>query len=167
MAPCDDMVGRLIDKGSDSMGRWSFCKYAGKDGKIITAVTVYQVCIRPTNAVGNTAFHQQELSIATEAQDQDVELTHGPQPRLRFRHDLLKFLHALRRAGESVVLMGDFNDDICSGNSTMQRLFQDRALQFIDVIGRCHPHLQQLSTYIRGTKRLDFILVTHVVCTKL
>eukprot|EP00980_Cylindrotheca_fusiformis_P016915 scaffold5139_cov100-Cylindrotheca_fusiformis.AAC.1 len=157
----DNLVGRLIDKGSDSMGRWTFCKYAGKNGKVITVVTVYQVCMRPTNVVGNTAFHQQQLSIATEAQDNDVELTHGPQPRIRFHNDLVNFLRRLRRKGESIVLMGDFNDDICSGSSPMQRLFQDRDLQFVDIIGRCHPHTQSLSTYIRGTKRLDFILITQ------
>eukprot|EP00980_Cylindrotheca_fusiformis_P016561 scaffold4965_cov87-Cylindrotheca_fusiformis.AAC.3 len=156
----DEFVGRIVDKGSDHMGRWSYVKYAGKAGKIITVVTAYQVCIRPTNAVGNTAFHQQVQQIATEAQQADSTIP-TPQPRLRFRMDLIRFLHELKRSGESIILMGDFNEDIGDSRSKLQRLFQDERLKLVDIVGRQHPSTLSLPTYIRGTKRLDFILLTE------
>eukprot|EP00980_Cylindrotheca_fusiformis_P027514 scaffold20799_cov73-Cylindrotheca_fusiformis.AAC.3 len=149
-----------MDKGSHHMGRWSFVKYAGKAGKVITVVTAYQVCVRPTNEVGNMAFHQQVQHIATEAQQSGITIS-APQPRLRFRTDLLKFLHELKRSGESIILMGDFNEDIGDSRSKLQRLFQDDRLKLVDIIGRQHPSTLALPTYIRGSKRLDFILLTE------
>eukprot|EP00980_Cylindrotheca_fusiformis_P017822 scaffold5640_cov132-Cylindrotheca_fusiformis.AAC.1 len=155
----ENLVGRLSDKGYDDMGRWSYCKYAGKLGKVVTIVTIYQVCSRPTNEFGNTAYHQQVQQMAQQALDANQTIQ-SPQPRIRFRTDLLRFLRACRRAGESLILMGDFNEDIGSGDSKLQCLFQDQDLRLIDIIGRCHPSTQQLPTYIRGSKRLDFVLIT-------
>eukprot|EP00980_Cylindrotheca_fusiformis_P020498 scaffold7555_cov72-Cylindrotheca_fusiformis.AAC.3 len=156
----DDMVGRVIDKGADPMGRWSFCKYAGKNKTVVTIITAYQVCRRPTNEIGNTAFHQQSLQMAQEALQQNRTIP-TPQPRLRFKADLLKFLRGLRLAGESLILMGNFNEDITDLHSNLQQLFQDPTLELIDVIGRSHPQTRKLSTYIRGTTRLDFVLISR------
>eukprot|EP00980_Cylindrotheca_fusiformis_P014992 scaffold4112_cov60-Cylindrotheca_fusiformis.AAC.10 len=142
------------------MGQWLFTRYKGKEGKIISVITVYQVCSRPTNEVGNTAYHQQVQQMAQESLQQDTTIS-APQPQLRFRHDLLRLLLEFRRKGDSIILMGDFNEDIGDHASQLQRLFQDDRLQLIDIIGQRHPTTLNLPTYIRGSKRgLDFILVS-------
>ena len=38
----NDLVGRVLDRGGDDMGRWTFIRYAGKNDKFLTIVTVYQ-----------------------------------------------------------------------------------------------------------------------------
>jgi hypothetical protein len=62
----DDLVSRLLSKGKDPLGRWSYCKYSGRNEKIIAVITIYQVCIRPTNRTGNRAYHQQVAQMAME-----------------------------------------------------------------------------------------------------
>ena len=156
----DDLVTRLFSKGTDPLGRWSFCKYSGRHGKLISVITVYQVCVRPTNKVGNTAYHQQVAQIALENMEQNIPSPSPPQPRSRFRRDLLRLLKGWRLAGDSIILLGDFNDDILQPNSPLQALFQDRDLQFMDILGHRHPSTKSLPTYIRGIKRLDYALIT-------
>eukprot|EP00980_Cylindrotheca_fusiformis_P031495 scaffold26462_cov166-Cylindrotheca_fusiformis.AAC.1 len=56
--------------------------------------------------------------------------------------------------------MGDFNEDIGETNSNLHQLLQDANLQLIDIIARNHPHTQHLPTYIRGSTRLDFVLLS-------
>jgi hypothetical protein len=44
-----DIVGRIKERGSDSMGRWSWLKLIGRNKRLITVISAYQVCTRPTN----------------------------------------------------------------------------------------------------------------------
>jgi hypothetical protein len=80
----DDLVSRLLSKGNDPLGRWSYCKYSGRNGKIIAVITIYQVCVRPTNKTGNTAYHQQFAQMAMENMDNNSPPAPTPQPRSRF-----------------------------------------------------------------------------------
>jgi hypothetical protein len=57
-----DGVARVKESGSDNLGRWTYIKLAGKENCIITIITVYQVCNKPTMAVNQdkcTAHAQQ------------------------------------------------------------------------------------------------------------
>ena len=47
--------GRLESQGSggDTLGRWSFIHLRRKNGPPVTIISVYQVCPRPTNVLGN------------------------------------------------------------------------------------------------------------------
>jgi hypothetical protein len=47
-----DMIGRIKDKGSDTLSRWSWMKLVGKAQKIITIILAYQECICPMNRTG-------------------------------------------------------------------------------------------------------------------
>ncbi len=44
-------VARVKETGSDDLGRWTYIKLAGKDNKVITVITVYQVCNKPMTAI--------------------------------------------------------------------------------------------------------------------
>ena len=56
-----EVVSRLEPNGidEDPMGRWTCLHMRRKNLPPLTIVTAYQVCPRPTNALGNTAYHQQ------------------------------------------------------------------------------------------------------------
>jgi hypothetical protein len=55
-----DIVGRVKERGSDSLGRWTWLKLIGRNNRLITVISAHQVCVRPTYSTGTTAYHQQE-----------------------------------------------------------------------------------------------------------
>jgi hypothetical protein len=44
-----DIIGRIKEKGSGTLGHWTWVKLVGKEQKIITIISAYQVCKHPTN----------------------------------------------------------------------------------------------------------------------
>jgi len=69
-------VGRIEPngRGGDKMGRWSYVHLRRKKMKPLTIITIYQVVKQPTNAIGNTAWHQQRLAL-------DAQNKHDTHPR--------------------------------------------------------------------------------------
>ena len=78
-----DLVGRLAPqaKGSDKLGRWSYLHFRRKNLSPVTIISAYQVCPRPTNVIGNTAYHQQIRLLHASGQ-------HNIHPRQAFIRDL-------------------------------------------------------------------------------
>jgi hypothetical protein len=85
MVSQDDIVGRMVATGDDRMGRWSWIKLSGSHGKRINFIVVYQVCFRPTNKTGITAYHQQENILRLEHKDDG-------HPRKHSQKDLISLL---------------------------------------------------------------------------
>jgi hypothetical protein len=98
-----DVVGRIKDRGSDSMGRWSWFKLIGRDKRLITVISAYQVCTRPTYSTGSTAYHQQESLLRQKG-------IHKPKPRKYFHRDLNEFVRISKSRQELIILVGDFNE---------------------------------------------------------
>jgi hypothetical protein len=60
----DNYVGRVVETGSDiEMGRWSYQRLLGKNGRKIIVVSVYQVCNQNANRVGARTVFAQQLSL--------------------------------------------------------------------------------------------------------
>jgi hypothetical protein len=36
-----DMIGRIKDRGSDNLGRWTWMNLVGKDKKLLTIISAY------------------------------------------------------------------------------------------------------------------------------
>jgi hypothetical protein len=149
-----NIVGRIIERGGDRLGRWSFIRYAGTGHRTIMVVSAYQVCTRPTNLHGTTAFHQQQ---AIFQQERRANIA----PRKNFCHDLTKALLMWKTRGDSIILMGDFNEDITLPKSGMSALLHDSNLELVDIIGHTHSSAVGVPTYLRGTTRLDFALISR------
>jgi hypothetical protein len=56
-----NITGRVRAHDSDPHGRWSYMTLNGTAGAITMIISAYQVCTKPTNAQGITAYHQQNL----------------------------------------------------------------------------------------------------------
>jgi hypothetical protein len=149
-----NLVGRIIDRGGDSLGRWSFIRYTGIGHRTVMVVSAYQVCVRPTNTHGTTAFHQQQAIFQRERRS-DIN------PRSNFKKDLMTALQIWKARGDSIVLMGDFNEDLTEVNSGMSSILHDCTLELVDIIGQMHPSALGVPTYLRGTTRLDFALISR------
>jgi hypothetical protein len=81
------------------MGRWTFTKFMGRAEKVITIISVYQVC--NNNRSSTTAYHQQQSALIQHG-------TSNPKPRKQFQNDLHQFLRTSQSNGESIILVGDF-----------------------------------------------------------
>ena len=151
-------VGRLEPrngKHSNPMGRWSYIHLCRKQKPPITAYTLYQVCLNPTNAIGHTAWHQQRLAL----NQQNRTSTH---PRQVFIKDLttsVKNFQALNH--DDIITGGDFNETTKKHNSGLLKLITTTNL--IDPFLIMHPTLPTFNTYNRGTTRIDTILCSSSI----
>jgi exonuclease III len=152
----DDIVGRMVATGDDRMGRWAWTKLSGSRGKRINFIVVYQVCSRPTNKTGITAYHQQENILR-------LEHKADGRPRKHFQKDLISLLKTWQQNGESIILVGDLNEPLVPDSSNMAKVAQD--LDLVDIFHHRHPHLPAPATYIRGSQRIDYALISQDICT--
>jgi hypothetical protein len=142
-------IGRIKSRGNDELGRWTYVKLFGRSDKVITLISAYQVC---NNArTGTTAYHQQQSALI-QCGDK------LPNPRRQFQHDLRKFLRQCQANSESIILVGDFNENLDINTSGTAKLCEEHEL--VDIFAARHPDIEEFSTYIRGTKRIDYYLVS-------
>lgn len=71
-------------KGGDTLGRWTYTSFRRKHLPPVTVISVYQVCPRPTNVIGNTAYHQQQRALNKAGR--------SLSPRKAFMTDLTQFI---------------------------------------------------------------------------
>jgi hypothetical protein len=100
-------VSRVTETGSADLGRWTYIKLSGKEGKIITFITVYQVCKKSPVAADRDSCtaHSQQRAILIQQNKTD------PSPIKHFRKDLESFLQTCHSRKELLVLFGDFNNN--------------------------------------------------------
>jgi hypothetical protein len=67
----------------------------------------------------------------------------------------------MKQRNEHIILVGDFNEPLDAGNSNMAKICQDIGLA--DVFSIRHPHLPEPATHIRGSRRIDYFLVSASV----
>lgn len=148
------ITGRLEPKGrgSDRMGRWSYIHLRRKNSPPITVISAYQVCFRPTNQLGNTAYHQQQRLLSKEGR-------HHLHPRKAFIQDLSAFVTNLLEKQHDIILGGDFNESLDDKNSGILRLAMSNNL--VDAFTMRFPNYQQsFGTHEKGQRRIDLTLIS-------
>jgi len=148
-----DVASRLEPqgKGGDPMGRWSYLHLRRKDSPPITIISAYQVCPRPTNLLGNTAYHQQLRAL------QSAE-RYNLHPRQAFIQDLGEFLGHLQSRGHDIIVGGDFNESLEDRNSGIHRLVTTHNLT--DPFLVRFPNHHTFGTHSMGHRRIDSVYVT-------
>ena len=144
-------TGRVLEMGSDSMGRWVYMRLNGGRGRIITVVCTYQVGKKSVKAAGDETAIAQQWSMMKQSG------RHEPH-RLRHHHsrDLVNFVKECQTKGEHVVVGGDFNDTTGENDSGLTRLCSECGLQ--DPQFETHGHTN-FKTHIKGSKCIDYILL--------
>lgn len=148
-----DLVGRQEPRGrgGDQMGRWSYINLRRKNMAPVTIISAYQVCPRPTNLIGNTAYHQQRRAL-------NIAGLSNLHPRRAFIQDLSNFIGTLRTKGHDVILGGDFNESLEDKRSGILQLATRHNLTDPFLIR--FPDTRQFGTHSMGTKRIDYVFVT-------
>jgi hypothetical protein len=147
-------IGQITKNGlgGDAMGRWSYIHLKRHQKPPVTIISIYQVCINPTNPIGSTAWHQQRRAL-----DQANRST--THPRTAFIDDLISFITSLQRDKHDIIVGGDWNDYLNAPNSSLVRLCT--TLQLVDPWLTHFPENPSFATHERGTQRIDSVLVSH------
>jgi hypothetical protein len=124
----------------------------GHADTVITYITAYQVCKKPTNTQGITTYHQQATAFSREHRK-------NTNSRHNFRHDPIKFVKSLQTRGHHLILTGDFNEHMLENNTSLQQISQQ--CQLLDIWKQKSPHQDEPSTYIPGSKRIDYTLISR------
>ena len=119
----------------------------------VMVISTYQVVDVDPTKVGDSTYANQLAGYYT---SQDCEDPH----RLRKHHsdDLLTYMKNLQTNGHSIILAGDLNESLGDDPAGMSRLVVECHL--IDPYSDRHGSTQ-FTTYQRGQKVLDYILVTR------
>ena len=148
-----NLIGRVRTTYSDEMGRWSGFELVGKCNKSIHVLTCYRVCQLHATTGTRTSYHQQRTMMDDKGIDPTVS------PRDQFDKDLCALVKSWHSRGDFMILMGDFNEQIGDNGDGMMNVLN--AGQLVDVIAHKHGNETFFSTYDRGSKQLDYILVSH------
>ena len=145
--------GRIRSMHKDPAGRWVSVTFNRTRSAPITVISTYQVVDVDPTAVGDSKYANQLAGFYT------ADKRHQPH-RLRKHHsdDLTTFVKDLQRDGHSVLLAGDFNESLGEELTGMSSLASE--CQLIDAVVDWHGPMQ-FTTYQRGQKVLDYILVSQ------
>ena len=148
-----DVVGRqeTQGRGGDPLGRWSYIHLRRKFKPPVTIISAYQVCPRPTNIMGNTAYHQQRRALNAMGES-------SLHPRQAFIRDLSSFLKILRTKGHDIILGGDFNEALTDKQSGILRLINTHNM--LDPFLTRFPHHDTFCTHSMGQKRIGYVFIT-------
>ena len=99
-------ASRCLDSGQDStgMGRWTWQRLRGKEGKIITQITAYRV--PQETPPGPTSAYMQQWDHMI---GKDIV---NPDPKGQFLVDLEEFIMERRILGEHIILALDANEPL-------------------------------------------------------
>ena len=156
MITAGNASGRVIKKGSDSLGRWTYQYFACKDSKCLVIITAYQPCKQSLYSNGkiqsNTVTAQQTSMLLSNDDSRS--------PRKAFVEDLDQFVQLLKNEGNRVMIVGDFNEALYEQNSGIQRVMVNNNL--CDVMWKALRN-DSFSTHLTGSKRIDYVLADHEV----
>jgi hypothetical protein len=145
------LVGRIRDTITDPYGRWCGCTLIGRDNKEIMILTAYNVSQYKNAKVGeDTLFNQQTALYKLN----DIR---EPDPKKIFITDLTEIVRKARKEDKDIILTGDFNELVGDDPNGMAKVLSAGNL----ADAHSHQHgAAEISTYTRGTKRLDYVFVT-------
>jgi hypothetical protein len=176
----DRRTPKVLEKGEDpyGLGRWSYITLRGKNSMKITIITAYRVNQKtPSSAGPKTAFMQQYGAIQTELLKQNI-VNHSPDPHRQFILDLHAWIGHLQTDDHQIILNLDNSEDLYLADGLVQKLPYDatkltssgthdgslRTLAIscglIDILSIHHSERPFPPTYIRGKKRIDYMLIS-------
>ena len=134
-----------MDKGEDKslLGRWAWTRFEGKDKRRLRVITLYRPCI---NGGSRSAYAQQLRWLMKENKSRT--------PRAALLEDLKAEVDGWRDNGESIIIMGDFNEDVRSKHLDDWRLSMNLREVLLDGLG----DNEAPSTHERGKNPIDSIM---------
>jgi hypothetical protein len=136
----------------DDLGRWVSATITGSEGQQATIFSCYNVVNTTIANSGPSTVYAQQYQLLRLTGD----LT--PNPRRRFIDDLHMDLANRRRKEEELINCGDFNEQLGANSQLMARIAGRHDL--FDVHQQRLGDTSNAPTYMRGTKKLDYVLAS-------
>jgi hypothetical protein len=145
------LVGRIRDTITDPYGRWCGYTLIGRDNKEIMVLTAYNVSQYKNAKVGEDTLFNQQIALYK------MNNIREPDPKQIFINDLKELVIKARREDKDIILTGDFNELVGDEPNGMTKVLSAGGL----TDAHSHQHGEvDITTYTRGTKRLDYVFVT-------
>jgi hypothetical protein len=147
--------GRVVNHGTDPLGRWSYQTLSAKNNRRITFIIAYQTCQQlqqQQSTIQSLTAHAQQTSMLRQ---QGRTTT----PRKAFHTDLKHLLTTLQSDHHEILLAGDFNETLSNNISGMTQICAE--YNFTDLLFHLTGR-DDFPTYVRGTtRRVDYVLCTE------
>jgi hypothetical protein len=101
------LASKVIEVGSDDLGRWSWMIFLGKDGHKVRIVVAYQPVPSKATQIGSVYQQHRRQQAADGCPDVN--------PCTKFRTDLVAMLRQCRRNNERLILLVDANENTITG----------------------------------------------------
>jgi hypothetical protein len=147
--------GRINNKGSDKLGRWTFMSMQAKNGRNVVFITIY-VPRKPTSSgKGTTIYNQMEADLLKER---------GllGDARKTLLNDLYNFIKKEKNEGNITFLMGDVNDNLGLDGGQINTFLQSLGMK-IPFKTRHGKKVPLPSTHDRGVTCIDLIACCDTV----
>ena len=144
--------GRIINSGSEKMGRWTYVTLQGKKNRKLTIYTIYRACNQKHQEGTCTIYMQQEQELI-KAGRKDTD------PREAILADLTMQIQKDTQKDHDIIVIGDVNEDLYN-NKRIEQFLADNNLY--NVIKEKHKG-NGPATYDRGTKCLDLVAATNTI----
>jgi len=182
-AVVDRWTSRVTAKGQDpfGLGRWSYITLRGKHDTLITIISAYHVCQKAATSSGPKMAYMQQLR-SLQAKFLKLKLVQSPpNPNRQFILDLHSWVQHLQSLNHKIILSLDNNGYLYSLEGSIHSLpFNPDNITtssqhdgsnctlaascgLVDVLAEQHSSRPFPPTYIRGKKRLDYILVSSSI----
>ena len=146
------LAGRVRQHHQDKYGRWIQVELLGRDGRTVDIICAYQVVQEKGEHGARTTYSQQVRMMRLDG-------INDPDPRKSFIRDLKALVKRLTQADHDIILMGDFNESIGAKPEEMASVITEGRLT--DTFCFKHGLDREQPTYARGSKRVDYILVSE------
>ena len=125
----------------------------GRGGKMIRVISAYRVSQSIKNKVGPLTSCQQQFNSLVLSNADTLE------PRHAFLEDMNTFITKWKNSGDQheVILMLDANEDIVEKSHFSEFVLEAGLL---DAVSLVEPALKDDPTYLWGSRRLDYVLIT-------
>ena len=143
--------GRVTDRGTDMMGRWSYQYLACKNNQYLVVISAYQPCKQEIKESGRI----KTLTVTAQQQSMLDINNRYIKPQKAFIQDLNQLIKSIHDVGNGVLLVGDFNDCLNDKNSGMLKVQQINKLR--DVMWK-ECGRDDFLTCIAGSKQIDYVL---------
>ena len=150
--------GRMTQRGADPWGRFTWTTMRGGRDEGLLIITAYRVCQKKGAKVGVKTAYTQQIDAMIAAGDKTMD------PRSRVLSDIQKLILSKRDEGFRPIVMLDANDDWTNTNGGKQfsNFMQESHLQD-PLHQKFHRSGLTPTTYSRGTRRIDYILVDSTI----
>jgi hypothetical protein len=145
------LVGRVRDTITDPYGRWCGYTLIGRDNKEIMVLTAYNVSQYKNAKVGEDTLFNQQIALYK------LNNIREPDPKKLFIEDLTDLVTKARAEEQDIVLTRDFSELVGDDPNGLAKLLSAGGLT--DAHSQQHG-IVDITTYTRGTKRLDYVFVT-------